>query len=141
MALKQLNTGYYIKIDIAGNVIIYKTSKSRSLEKSAPSFEAVKARYLAILNTFYQDKERLYYDPEFSQLLSDWKSEFQRYTQSHYQNRRIGAFPLISSYIPNIENTLPIIIRTGKVRVKGTTLEEVYNYVKTYKFFGEVKDC
>jgi hypothetical protein len=141
MALKQLNTGYYIKIDLTGNVIVYKTPKSRSLEKSAPKVEAVKNRYLAILNTFYQDKERLYYDPKFSRLFSEWKAEFQRYTQSHYQGRRIGTFPLMSSYIPNIENTLPTIIRTGKVRVKGTTLKEVYDYVKTYKFFGEVKDC
>lgn len=141
MALKQLSTGYYIKIDLEGNIKIYKTATDRKLEKAAPNFATVKARYRAVLNTFYQERERLYYDPIFSQQLSDWEAEFLRYNQSYVQGQAIGTFPLMRGYIKNIKATLPTIVHIGKIRVKGASLEEVYNYVKKVGYFGEVKDC
>jgi hypothetical protein len=141
MALKQLSTGYYIKIDLEGNVKMYETPESRALEKTAPTFEIVKAKYLTILNTFFSNKERLYYDPDFNQQFIEWQSEYNCYLRSYFRGLQGNEFPLISKYIANVKDSLPRLIHTGKIRVDGTTLNEVYEYIKKWEFFGEVEDC
>jgi hypothetical protein len=71
MALKQINTSYYIKLDIKGNFKIYANQKDRSQEKRNPTYEEISEKYFLIISNFMKDTERRYYDPEFPKLIAD----------------------------------------------------------------------
>jgi hypothetical protein len=47
----------------------------------------------------------------------------------------------MKKYIKDIEKSIPKIIDKGRVGVKGETLEDVYEFVKKYKLFGDAEDC
>ena len=141
MALKQIISDYYIKIDLAGNFKVYKNKKARDQEKKTASFKDICSKYQLILTSLRQDTERRYYDPEFVQLIAAWQKEYSKYLSCHSQGLRETAFPLMKQYIKNIEKSLPEVICSGAVGVKGNTLEEVYDYVKQKGYFGEVEDC
>lgn len=142
MALKKVGLDQYIKLDLDGTFIIYKTTTERVLEKNAPSFKTISAKYQSIISAMYADTERVYYDPKFKRLISDWETEYARYANTAQRREKGTDFPLMKQYFENIENSLPKIILTGQVGVyNATTLQEVYDQVKHYQYFGEVEDC
>ena len=142
MALKITKNNYYVKLDINGNFKIYKTAKERASEKMAPNFNDVCSKYSLIIQNFWRDSERFYYDPTLPDLIKAWTAEAVRYQQCYIEGRSSKAkFPLMAQYINNIEKSLPEIISIGQVRVEGETLEEVYNYVKQHGYFNDVEDC
>lgn len=143
MALKLTKNNYYIKIDLQGNFKIYKTDKDRLAEKRAPLFEEICSKYSSIINSLWRDSERFYYDPTYPELVAAWEAEANLYYQSHTQgiSQSTTKFPLISQYIKNIGKSLPEIINTGRIWVKGETLAEVYEYVKEVGYFDGVEDC
>ena len=141
MALKKLNSNQYIKIELDGTYKIYRTSKERDKEKTAYTTAEVIQKYREIILELLQNKERLYYDPEFNILLQQWEAEFNKYYRASIQGEAAKGFPLMRQHIKNIEKSLPELISIGQVGVEGTTLEEVYNYVKQCGYFGGVEDC
>ena len=141
MALKLTNSNYYIKIDLQGNFKIYKTAKDRLSEKNAPQFEDIILKYATIIHQLRQDKERLYYDPNFIKLIRAWEEEAELYSLNHFQGIHSTEFPLMAEYIPNIAKSLPRIIHTGSLGVLGNTVEEVYEYVKRVGYFNDALDC
>jgi hypothetical protein len=46
----------------------------------------------------------------------------------------------MKKYIKDVVKSLPKFISSGVITVKGNTLEEVYEYVKKYKIFGDTED-
>ena len=141
MALKLTDSNYYLKIDLQGNFKIYKTIKDRTLEKKAPTFEEISARYETIIKNFRRDFERRYYDPSFTELIMAWEKEAELYNLSYVQGIHTNNFPLMAKYIPNIGKSLPNIVSVGRIFVKGETLAEVYDYVKKVGYFKNVVDC
>ena len=99
-------------------------------------------KYETIINQLWSDKERRYYDPQFKDIIFAWELEARDYLKSHQQGRSSKkTFPLMSKYISDINNSLPNIISTGQLCVKGETLAEVYEYVKRIGYFDNVVDC
>lgn len=141
MALKNYKTNQYIKLDLEGNYLVYKSSKEREVEKSSINFKVVIAKYHSILKQLLQDFERLYYDPTFWKVIQAWENERDRYFRCHMQGLPGKNFPLISQYIKDPEGALPEILDMGQINVKGNTLQEVYEYVKHRGFFEDVEDC
>lgn len=143
MALKLTENNYYIKIDLQGNFTVYKTAKSRAAEKKAPPFKEVCSKYTSIITSLWRNAERFYYDPTYSELVTAWEAEANLYCQSHAHGicQTTNKFPLMSQYIKNIGQSLPEIVSTGRIWVKGETLAEVYEYVKKVGYFSEVEDC
>jgi hypothetical protein len=141
MALKELDTNHYIKLDLNGNFKVYKSSRERSQEKKAPTFEKVVTLYRTILVNLKANKERLYYDADFAILVSEWEKEYETYLRAHQYGQKHKNFPLIKKYIKDIEKTLPEIVCTGQIGVDNLTLEEVYKEVKRRGLFGKVEDC
>lgn len=141
MALKLAESNYYLKIDLQGNFKIYKTIKDRNLEKKAPTFEKISAKYAAIIKNFKQDFERRYYDPSFTELIIAWEKEAELYNLSYINGIHMNNFPLMSQYIPNIGKSLPNIVSVGRIWVKGETLAEVYDYIKKVGYFKDATDC
>lgn len=141
MALKLTDSNYYIKLDLQGNFIIYRTSKDRSAEKKAPKFNEISAKYDFIIKNLRKDNERRYYDPNFNKEIAAWEKEAEYYNNSHVQGIHTTGFPLMSKYFSNIEKSLPNIVSIGRIFVKGETLAEVYEYVKKVGYFKNITDC
>ena len=142
MALRNCKTNYYIKIDLRGNYIIYLTPRDRDLEKQAPKQELIIQKYNSLISSLQQNHERYYYDPSFRDYVQTWETEYARYQHCiAQQTTPTEDFPLISQYFLNVTYTIPTIIQKGHIAVRGNTLEEVYNFIKQYKIFGEVEDC
>lgn len=60
------------------------------------------------------------------------------------QGLKAKNFPLMSQYIPDIENSLPEIICKGTIglsNITPITISDVYNYAKKYKIFNDTEDC
>lgn len=141
MALKKLKHKHYIRLELDGTFIIYKTTRGRTLEKSAPAYAEVVAKYEQIITRFHANKERLYYDHSFYLLMQQWEEEYEKYQQMHRLGKACKEFPLMARYIPNISDSLPEILCIGKVGVTGNTLAEIYESAKRCGYFGEVTDC
>lgn len=141
MALKKLKNNQYIKVAIDGSFKIYKTSSDRSLEKQSTHAKTIIQTYKQVIRTFQEDKERCYYDPTFNQLRYKWEEEFELYLRLQNSGQHIEELPLIAQYHPDVLDSLPTVILSGKVGVRGDTLEKVYDYVKKCGYFGEVEDC
>ena len=141
MALKNSKNGHYIKIDLTGNYLIYESEKERLAEKEAPTALKVKETYQTVLADLYKDEARLYYDPEFKTLVNSWQLEYATYCWSQAFGKYNKEFPLISQYFSNVKDSLPKIILTGTLGVKGSTLQEVYEFVKHCNVFEAVEDC
>lgn len=134
MGLLKTN-GYYIRLTLTGAYYVYPTKNCRTTEKKVPSSEVVIQKYTEIIQQLENDKEALYYF-ETPQLLEDWKNEFNAYLNQDPSNK----FLLMKAYIKNVAKTLPNFIDSGVISVKGDTLEDIYNYVKKYKIFGDTED-
>ena len=130
-----VNKDYYIRVTIEGSYYIYKNKKERLLEKKAPAREDVLKKYSDILKELQSDVEATYYLGN-TELIEQWKREFEAYVNYNRSNK----FPLMKKYIKDVVKTLPEIVNSGKITVKGNTLEEVYEYVKKYKIFGDTED-
>lgn len=141
MALKKIENNHYIKIELDGTFKIYKTQKDRTQEKKATSFEHVCKKYALIIRDIRKNIERRYYDPTFNNLIDDWQQEFDNYLRCHSQGLHESKFPLIKQFIKDVEKSLPEIICVGQLGVQGTTLVEVYDYVKQHAYFSDTIDC
>ena len=141
MALKELSTNYYIKIDLTGEFSVYKSIQDRKLEKKATSFKRVVLTYKTILKQLENDRERLYYDPDFPQIIKAWHLEYEDYVNTHINGIGGKKFPLIKQYIKDVEKSLPEIVYKGCLGVTGVTVKDVYEYAKTQNFFGDTEDC
>jgi hypothetical protein len=125
----------YIRLTTDGTYYIYKTKENRELEKKVTSPEEVIKKYHEIIHELEQDKEAVYYLGN-AQLLKDWRTEFFAYLDYNTANK----FPLMKAYIEDIDESIPQFVGSGRISVKGDTLEEIYEYVKKYKIFGETED-
>ena len=141
MALKKLENNQYIKIELDGTFKIYKTQKERTQEKKATSFDYICKKYNLIIRDLRKNTERRYYDPTFNSLIDDWQQEFDTYLRCHSQGLHESKFPLIKQFIKDVEKSLPEIICVGQLGVTGTTLTEVYDYVKQHSYFSDTADC
>ena len=142
MALKQLDTNYYIKLDLDGTFKVYAASEDRNAEKLAPSFTQVSAKYQQIIRSLWADKERLYYEPGFREHIIMWETEYSHYLRMHAQGLKQGNFPLIKQYFDNLEDSLPKLLFRGRVGLRNvTTLQEAYSQAKYFDYFGDVEDC
>lgn len=134
MGLLKTNS-YYIRLTLNGAYYVYPTKNHREIEKKAPSPKIVCQKYTEVIQALERDREALYY-LETTQLLRDWKTEFQAYLRQDTTCK----FPLMKTYIKNVAKSLPQYIESGIITVHGATLAEVYEYVKKYKVFGETED-
>lgn len=125
----------YIRIDLYGNYYIYNSKKDRLAEKKATTPELVKQKYIEIITNLRANAEALYYKETFD-LLNAWEKEFLDYIKRDISNK----FPLMKAHIKDVAKTISPIVDAGKISVRGKNLDEVYDYVKKYKIFGETED-
>lgn len=141
MALKIINSNYYIKVTIKGVYYIYESPQARSIEKKATSPIIINNKYKELISNLEADHEQRYYDPKVQQFYTELCLEHSRYLENYFSKITTEKYPLMQKYIKDVNKSIPKIIATGKYKVKGNTLEEVYNFVKKCKFFGETEDC
>ncbi len=142
MALKKIDSNQYIKLSLDGTYKIYKSPQERNKEKNAVQFSQIALKYTTIINNLKQQKERIYYDPEFAALIAQWETEFNSYLTSHRNGQKNKNLALMKQYIKDIENTLPKILYVGKIGTYGAkSLAEVYEVAKRFEFFGKTEDC
>lgn len=141
MALKSISNNIYIKIDLNGNYYKYKNSQARQFEKEHTQPIQVSKKYYDLISKLRSDRELLYYDPTALKFVEDLEAEQLQYHRNAQRYITTGKYPLMKKYISDVEDSIPQIIDKGWIRVKGTTLEEIYEFVKKYKIFGETEDC
>lgn len=141
MALKKIENGHYIKLELDGTFKIYKNQKERTQEKKATPFERICLKYTAKINSLTRDLERHYYDPTFAKTIAAWRSEFEKYLRMHSQGLKSKDFPLMKQLVKDIEKSLPEIICVGQIGASGNILSEVYAEAKNKLWFSEVEDC
>lgn len=141
MALKIIDSQRYVRLDLEGHYWVYVDSQSRKNEKKATSPSIVNQKYYELIRNIYADTERWYYDPNSAQLAMNLEAEHKKYLQNLSDGITTGKYPLMKQHIKDVEKSIPNIVNSGQLGVVGTTLEEVYNFVKKVKFFGDVEDC
>lgn len=139
MALKLMNDRYLI-IDLQGNYVIYESDNARKLEKKSSSVKEINTKYWELLEE-YGSEERQYYDPDASKMFIALEEEHKRYLQNYAAKITTEKYPLMKKHIKDVDKSIPKIVTKGRIGVKGETLEEVYEFVKRYKFFGDTEDC
>ena len=141
MALKQKSSNYYIKIALDGNYTIYDSEKARLDEKKVTPAIKVNQKYYELIKTLSANSEQLYYDPSAKQFVEELEMEHKRYCQNYQAKITSEKYPLMKKYIKDVDKSIPKVITKGKLGVIGSTLEEVYDFVKRCKIFGETEDC
>lgn len=137
MALIRTNNAY-IRIKLDGTYYIYENKKARNLEKKVIKPSEIIKKYDDVLKQL-ESEEGLYYLGT-SEKWKDWLEEFYEYKQCLLHKNYTKTFPLMKEYYKDVDKSIPKIISSGKISVKGNTIEEVYNYVKEHKIFGETED-
>lgn len=140
MALLKTTSKQYIKVELDGHFVIYASEQERLLEKNATPFTKVVQKYESKIKELSKNKERLYYDPKYFELVTAWKQEFETYMIAYRKKDYTKNFPLMKKYIKDISNTIPKIVNRGRIGVRGQTLGEVYIFVKAIKIFSDVED-
>ena len=140
MALLLKKNNCYLRIDYNGIYYIYESAKDRLAEKEAPLFSEINNKYWDLLAEWSND-ELVYYDPQAALRYKKLEIEHKRYCQNYYKNKTDEKYPIMQEFIPEINNSIPKIITTGQIGVKGNTLQEIYSFVKKYKLFEETEDC
>lgn len=141
MALIIKSNSYYLKLEIDGTYYIYASNKARDTEKKVTPPAIISAKYWELLNKLSQNREALHYDPTAQEYLRALEVEHKRYCQNCGKKITTETYPLMKKYIKDVDKSIPNIIDSGRIGVKGETLEEVYNFVKRCKIFGETEDC
>ena len=141
MALKQKSNNHYIKIDLDGKYTIYESEKARLDEKKATPATKINQKYYEVIKTLNANSEQLYYDPTANQVIEKLEIEHKRYCQNYQAKITSEKYPLMKKYIKDVDKSIPKVVASGKIGVVGSTLEEVYNFVKKCKIFGETEDC
>lgn len=141
MALKQKANNHYIKIALDGKYTIYESEKARLDEKKVTPATKINQKYYELIATLMTNSEQLYYDPAAKQLVKDLEIEHKRYCQNYHAKITSEKYPLMKKYIKDVDKSIPKVITSGRLGVVGNTLEEVYNFVKRCKIFGETEDC
>ena len=141
MALRQKSNNRYIKIALDGTYIIYESEKARIDEKKVTSATKINQKYYELIKTLRANSEQLYYDPAAKQFVDELEIEHKRYCQNYQAKITSEKYPLMKKYIKDVDKSIPKVITKGKLGVIGNTLEEVYNFVKRCKIFGETEDC
>ena len=140
MALKTKENNY-IKIELTGHYKIYNTSLARKLEKNKKSSTDIIAKYEELIYLLDVDAERRYYDPSYFDEYNTLIDEYHRYLKDTRDNIIGNKYPIIKKYFREVEKSILGVIESGRIRVKGDTLTEVYAYVKANQYFGETEDC
>lgn len=133
----------YVKLSLDGSYIIYESAERRLLNKEAPTIKTVLAKYSEILQKLFNDKEQMYYNPQYIKEIQKWVDESSNYKKSIHEGNTAVKLPLIKKYIKDVNNTIPRIVAAGQIKVSATTLEGVYEEIKAREIFGkkdEVKD-
>lgn len=141
MALLIKKNNHYIRIELDGTYYVYECNKDRITEKKVTSPREVSNKYWELLVALSLDKEALHYDPSAVKYLEDLEAEHKRYCQNYGKKITTEKYPLMKKYIKDVDKSIPNIIDSGRIGVKGETLEEVYDFVKRCKIFGETEDC
>lgn len=139
MALK-LKNNRYLKIDLKGNYIVYEDINARKLEQKHTSPEEINAKYWELLEE-YGSAEIQYYDPEAAEMFIAIEEEHKKYLRNYTNKITTDKYPLMKKYFKDVDKSIPKIVSKGRIGVFGETLEEVYEFIKKYKFFGETEDC
>ena len=140
MALLIKKNNNYIRLELDGTYYIYASSKDRTAEKKATTPREVNNKYWNLLTKLSLDKEALHYVPNARKYLEDLEAEHKRYCQNCGKKITTEHYPLMKKYIKDVDKTIPNIIDSGRIGVQGETLEDVYNFIKKYKVFGETED-
>ena len=127
---------YYLKINTNGEYLIYESEKNRVTVKNSVNFITVLKKYSEIIYTMLNDVERRYYDPSFSEEIQSWVDESVLYRTCIDNGDTTKKFPLMKKYFKDINNTIPKIVRAGKLGIKANSLEEMYTKIKQLKIFG-----
>jgi hypothetical protein len=69
------------------------------------------------------------------------EEEHKKYLRNYTNKITTDKYPLMKKYFKDVDKSIPKIVSKGRIGVFGETLEEVYEFIKKYKFFGETEDC
>lgn len=141
MALKNKETGAYLRVDLDGNYLIYKSEEARKFEKKKISSAYIIWKYNDIINKLECDSERRYYDPSYYSEYDAWYDEYYKYRDALRKGITTNKYPLMKKHFKNIEKTIISVIERGWMRVEGETLKEVYKNLKSKEGFKEMEDC
>ena len=134
----------YLKIDSQGNFIKYKNKTARNKEKKLDHQQII-AKYNQLITEHTISQELLYYKENATEEYLQIVNESNSYMHALQSGLTTEEFPIMSEFFPNIKDSLPKIITSGKIGLprKNMTTEEVYEFIKRCEIFGkidEVKD-
>ena len=134
----------YLKIDSQGNFIKYKNKTARNKEKKLNNQQIIN-KYNQLITEHAISKEILYYKENAAEEYLQIVNESNSYMRALQYGLTTEEFPIMSEFFPNIKDSLPKIITSGKIGLprNDMTTKEVYEFIKIYEIFGkidEVKD-
>ena len=134
----------YLKIDSQGNFIKYKNKTARNKEKKLNNQQIID-KYNQLITEHAISKEILYYKENAAEEYLQIVNESNSYMRAIQYGLTTEEFPIMSEFFPNIKDSLPKIITSGKIGLprNNMTTKEVYEFIKRYEIFGkidEVKD-
>ena len=135
----------YLKIDSQGNFIKYKNKTARNKEKKLNNQQIID-KYNQLITEHAISKEILYYKENAAEEYLQIVNESNSYMRALQYGLTTEEFPIMSEFFPNIKDSLPKIITSGKIGLprNNMTTKEVYEFIKRYEIFGkidEVKDA
>ena len=135
----------YLKIDSQGNFIKYKNKTARNKEKKLNNQQIIN-KYNQLITEHAISKEILYYKENAAEEYLQIVNESNSYMRALQYGLTTEEFPIMSEFFPNIKDSLPKIITSGKIGLprNDMTTKEVYEFIKIYEIFGkidEVKDA
>lgn len=142
MALKLPDKSYLV-IDKFGNYVIYKnTTARRKYKKAAINVNGIILAYDTALRELYNDESRQYYDKEsWIKEVEALEQERIDYIQAAINGNHGLNFPIMEKLCPEVKESIPKIITTGRIPLFCESVEDAYSYVKQNKIFGETEDC
>lgn len=134
----------YLKIDSQGNFIKYKNKTARNKEKKLDHQQIID-KYNQLIAEHAVSQELLYYKKNAAEEYLQIVNESNSYMHALQHGLTTEEFPIMSEFFPNIKDSLPKIIVSGRIGLprKNMTTEEVYEFIKRCEIFGkidEVKD-
>lgn len=156
----------YIKLEPDGKVSIYISAEARQRQKIATPSTKIILKYNEILGGYQKQLDdyinslglnleiiqldRVLYDKllEDTKLLQILKSLEDISTELYYYESDLSVnkgaqheFPIMKKYFPDIEDSIPFLLEGCYVCWDTVNIDEIYNFVKETKFFGETEDC
>lgn len=155
----------YIRLKENGRVDIYSSQEARERRKTATDSDIIFNKYQEIIDeqikNIYDYVEANNIDitemsPEKEQEILDnhpyiascayvankWSAEKYQYEDDFYAHKGCTKkFPLMETYFPDIQDSIPDIIEMVFIPWNTEKIEEIYQQAKERKIFGETKDC